>query len=340
MNYQIFFTLILLTISRQLTAGEVDIASLGSLELEFAQAQPANLYPGQPLAAQVAYRKGDAFILISPGRVQQIEYLVEAGTLLQKGQAFAILRGPEMHHFQIEYESSKSMADAARRRFDSNKALYQRKAIREDQWMEVSEKYYAAQLEYEHLRHFYELVESDVEDPDSLTLVAPFTGLLDYAVMDRAVEAGEGIAEFIPPSAIRIEVQIPNNLRRDVAYLQARHCRLAIERIAAVTRGFFVTAWTETLQSECQLIPGQALLVTPLLRATAFRVPKSAVFQWDKGSHVLVLNDQQLSTTPVTLLGADEDDYILRSEAPLTGRKVLISSVSAVQGVLLGLGGE
>jgi hypothetical protein len=321
-------------------AQEVDIAALGSLQLSFVQAETVEVYPAQPLSAQVSFRSGDAFSLVAPGRVQQIDYRVEVGAAVAQGQPFAILRGPEMHHFQIEYEASKQMLEATRRRFNSNKALYERKAIRESQWIEVSEKYYAAQLEYEHLRHFYELVRSDTQDPDALTLVAPFAGLIDYDAKHGAIEAGESIARFIPQKSVRLEVALPNALRADIAYLQTDLCQLAVEQVGGMARGFFVSAWTETVKPECQLIPGQQLLVTPLLRARAYRVTQNSVFQWGEGSHVMVKQGQSLLPVAVTLLGSEGDDYLLLSDEPLAGREILVSSVSAVQGLLLGLGGE
>lgn len=335
---------ILLSVSllARTTAAEVELSALGSLELAFANPVAVELYPGQPVAAQVAFRQGDAFTLVAPGRVQQIEYLVETGAWMDKGQAFAVLRGPEMHHFQIEYESSRTLLEASRRRYESNKALYQRKAIRESQWIEISENYYRAQLEYEHLRHFYQWVAPDAvdADPDALTLTAPFAGLVSYAIEHGAVEVGGTIAKFVPREAIRLEVTLPNAMRGQIAYLQAEDCRLSVERIGGITSGFFVTAWTAPLQPGCGLIPGQKLLATPLLRTAAVRLPMAAVFQWNGGSHVMVRDGGSLRTVAVTLLGSEGGDYVLRGDSPLAGREVLVSSVSAVQGVLLGLGGE
>ena len=42
------------------------------------------------MAAQVTYRKGEAFNVPSPGRVQQIEYLVQPGATVVQGQPFAL----------------------------------------------------------------------------------------------------------------------------------------------------------------------------------------------------------------------------------------------------------
>lgn len=331
---------LLLALALPSFAAQVDIDSLGSLVLEFAQGRSANLYPAPPVSARAGFRGGDAFSLVSPGRVQQIDYLVAVGQQVQAGQPFAILRGPEMHHLQIEYQAAGELLEVAQDRYDSNKALFARKAIRADQWLEVSENYFAAQLEYEHLRHFYELVADNQDDPDAITLVAPSDSLLDYDNSRRTVEAGERIASFIPQGAVRVQLSLPNAMREDAAYLETGKCRLAIEQIGAITQGFFVSAWTEPLKQECELIPGQQLLATPLLRTSAYAVPRSAVFQWGEGSYVILRQGEALLPVPVMLLASQGPDYILQSETELQGRAVLVSSVSAVQGVLMGLGGE
>ena len=162
------------------TAQTLEVVALGALELAYERPVAVSSYPGQPLSGRVGFRSGEAYSVASPGRVQQIEYLVEPGAAVSKGQPFAVLRGPEMHHFEMSYHSSRALAAGAEQRFKSNQPLYERKAISESQWRQISENYYASQLEYEHMRHFFELVAGDDNDPAALTLTAPLTGVIDY----------------------------------------------------------------------------------------------------------------------------------------------------------------
>ena len=341
MNRSILPALILFAAASMAAAQTVEQDALGSLELVFEPAVPVQVYPGQPVAGKVTFRKGEAFNVPSPGRVQQIEYLVEPGVTVAKGQPFAVLRGPEMHHFEISYESSQTLAAVAKRRFNSNQTLYQRKAISESQWLEISEKYYSLMLEYEHLRHFFELVVSGDNDPDALTLAAPLTGFITYDSADRAVEEGDSIAAFVPPGTIRLKVALPNAVGADVAAVRAGDCQLPIERVSAMTEGFFVQAWTRALPQSCRLMLGQQVLATPMIRsANTYRLPRSAVFQLARENYVLVRSADALSAVAVVLLGAEGNNYLMRTPLGLEQAEVLVSSVSAVQGILLGLGGE
>lgn len=341
MNRMLLAVLVLGALASGATAQTVEVSALGALELDFKTVISVEDYPGQAAAAEVTYRKGEAFNVPSPGRVQQIEYLVVPGATVVQGQPFAVLRGPEMHHFEMSYESSKALAAGAERRFNSNKALYARKSISESRWLEISEQYYALMLEYEHMRHFFEWVVSGDDDPDALTLAAPLAGLIDYSSSDSGVEEGDSIALFVPSQAVRLELALPNAIGADVASIRAGDCELAIERVSAMTDGFFVLAWTQALPDTCRLMLGQQLLATPMVSASdAYQVPRSAVFQLERESYVLIRAGDSLLAAVVTLLGAEGDDYLLRAATPLADAEVLISSVSAVQGILLGLGGE
>lgn len=333
--------LLALSFTPSLCAQEVKLDALGAFELDFQRARPVQAYPGRQVAAAVTYRQGEAFIVPSPGRVQQIAYLVEPGAAVLQGQPFAVVRGPEMHHFEMAYESSRELLAGAERRYKANRTLYERKAISESTWLEISEKYFALSLEYEHMRHFFELVKEGDDDPDALTLVAPLNSVIDYSSAPGGLQEGDSLARFVPTAAIRLEATIPNRLRDQVVALQWGDCKPRIERVSAMTDGFFVRVWSEPLTPACRPLLGQQLLVTPLLGVQgAYSLPRSAVFQLQRQTMVLVRQGQSLLPLAVSLLGGQGDDYVLTSEFDLADREVLVSSVSAVQGMLLGLGGE
>jgi hypothetical protein len=341
MKGKLLAALLLSIIGSRAGAQAVALAELGAFELEFAPALAAASYPGPEVAGEVTFRQGEAYGVPSPGRVQQIEFLLEPGSRVSRGQPFATLRGPEMHHFEMAYESSGALLEGARRRFESNRSLYENKSISESRWLEISEKYYALSLEYEHMRHFFELVLPDDGDPDALTLVAPLTGTIDYRTGRGGVQEGERIAVFIPDAAIRVRASIPNGLRGEVQALGIGSCELGVDRSSAVSDGFFVHVWSDPLIPACEVLLGQQLPVTPLLRAPgSYAIPRAAVFQMGRDTLVLMRDNERLLPVAVTLLGTRNGDYVLRAESSLDGRQVLVSSVSAVQGLLLGLGSE
>jgi hypothetical protein len=332
--------LLLLFVATACRAETVAIDSLRALALEYQTIRPVDLYPGQPVSAQVAAPGGEAFAVVAPARVQQISYVVPAGTVVAQGEAFALLRGPEIHHFLTEYEATAQLLEDARRRYENHRELYEKKAIDESRWVEVSERYQTLRLEYEHMRHFHDLVIEERKQEDAILLGAPIAGITDYAYSAGGLRSGDTIASFIPRDAIRLVASIPHRQSADLAFLEAAGCRLAVSRVSGITTGFFVEAWSEPVTDKCALIPGQRLAATPLYRTSAFRLPRTAVLQREAGSHVFLREGDVLRAVPVELLAADEADYIVTSTTPLGGREALVTSVSAVQGVLLGLGDE
>ncbi|MBE9538816.1 MAG: hypothetical protein IMF06_07010 [Proteobacteria bacterium] len=336
----LLIVMLALVLAKGAAAGEIDIASLGDLSLAYQRVDTVSSYPGQKIAAEVTFKKGEAYTLAAPRRIQQIRYLVEVGALVEKGQPLAELRGPEMHHFLTEMEVARKLLLSAERRFVSNKKLFEKKAIKESQWAEVSEKYYAAQLEYEHMRHFNDLVLSIDEADDSLVIGAPVSGVVNYSLEYNGLSSGDDIAVMVPMSAIRLEAAVPASSRKNLAYLKMASCELKVSSIGAIISNFFVSAWSEPLTSKCNLMLGQNLLVTPLYKTQAYKVPMTAVFQWGSATSVLVRDGGLLRAVEVELIASRNMDYIVSCNDSLAGADVLISSVSAVQGILIGLGGE
>lgn len=321
-------------------ADEIDMETLGELELSYVEAIPVSSYPGQGIVAEVTFRPGEAYTLTAPRRVQQTHYLVEVGARVERGQAFAELHGPEIHHFIYEVEIARKMLANAQSRFNSNKVLYEKKAIKESQWMEISEKYYAAQLEYEHLRHFNDLVITEKPEEDKIVIGAPISGVLDYSMESAGFQDGDEIAAFVPEMSIRLRAPVPVSARNQISSLLAPACQLDVSSVADMVQNYFVLAWSVPIEPGCHLTLGQSLLVTPVYKVQAYKIPMASVFQWQRATSILVRSGEQLRAVKVTLLVSDGDDYIVTAEESLQNAAVLATSVSAVQGILLGLGDE
>ena len=80
------------------------------------------------------------------------------------------------------------------------------------------------------------------------------------------------------------------------------------------------------------------MVVSPIYQQAAFSINKSALFEIDNRDHIAIKKGQQLELVAVELLGSSEGNYLFTSQVNLTEKSVLISSVSAVQGILLELG--
>jgi hypothetical protein len=321
-------------------AQRVDIAELGLLDLAYAVPRASTHYPGPPMAAEVSFRSGEAYSVVTPYRIQGIRYLVEPGAMVEKDQAIAELSGTEIHHFLTEYEVVGERLDMARRRFEGNRPLYDNRTIDEARWIEISDAYYSLNLEFEHLHHFRQLLEVGPEDDERIVLKSPLAGRLLYAQELTGIAADGEVAMVLPTDAVRLRVEVPLSRREGLESLHDGTCSLPVSGISGVVTGFFLRAWSAPLSAGCDYLPGERLMVTPSYRASGYEVPGTALLQWQGKPALLMRDDTALELVLVEVLASADDYYFIRSASRLDDREVLVRSVSAVQGVLLGLGGE
>lgn len=341
-----FFTLVALliisniSIASSTVAESVELSSLGKLTLSYVNVTPSSVARGNQLIAVVAEKKGSALTLSTPANIQQISYLLSSGEKINEGQDFAVLKGAEIHHFIAEYKVNKTLLALTKKRFNKNKSLFNKNLIDESKWLTISKNYFETMLEFEHMDHFYEHISSINESEHSVTLKAPVGGVFIRADNNSKLSVGNIIASFIPNTALRLKLQLPASLINTISYVESNTCKLNIANKNQLAVGAFVEVWSETIKDGCQFLLGQKMMVYPFLKQQAYVLPKSAVFSLAGSDKVFIKIKQQLKSVDVSLLSSVGNNYLLSSQTDLNDTQVLTTSVSAVQGVLMGLGGE
>jgi hypothetical protein len=239
-----------------------------------------------------------------------------------------------------EYDIAGQRLAVARSRYESNRTLHREQAISEARWMEISDAYFDALLHYEHLRHFRDLVEPSKDTDDGVLLHSPAAGIVVFNPQRPGFAAGAELAKIIPPGSQRLRVAVPLDRRRALTSLSAGGCVVAIDSIAGIADQYFAEAWSEPLGQDCDLMPGQRLQVTPRYRGDYCLLPDTSLLRRDSGNAVFMRAADSLELTPVTVVGSSGSDYVANCTGALTRGEVLVDSVSAVQGMLQGLGGE
>lgn len=320
----------------------IQIQDLKDLKLLTQKVSSVSEYPGRPSLAQVQEVPGRAYAVRSPLSAQQLEFLHPSGTKLAAGQDFIALSGPEVHHYFSQYEIKKTLFELAAKQYQRNKPLFAQSAISQQLWLEINQAYFAAKLDYDEMQHFFELVARFDEESETLTLKSPIAGALYFDNGLRSVIEGTMIARIIPNDAIRVSVNIDNTSAAKIAYLSTpiNTCVLQIGGVEAVASGLTTKIWSTPLDPACAFVLGQRFSVTPYLHQQAYSIPRQAVFSMQGEQFVLVKSNQQLDVVQVSLTSSIHNNYVVTSATNLTNQEVLISSVSAVQGILLGLGGE
>lgn len=314
---------------------------LGDLELAWANLDPMARVPGPALRAVARSGPGAALRFRLPADVQRTEFRAPPGAPVTAGDPVAVLEGLEIHHWLLEYEALERRFDTARQRYERNLPLYREGALPGDRWAEIEERYFSLRLEFEHMRHIREWLQPGPENvPDSLLASAPTSGWLLYDSRNVMLEAGATLYEILPRDELRLRVDVPAERAAQIEALAFDGCEVAVDRVEEAAQGFYRTAWSLPLADACLLGPGTALGVRPLYRAQALFVPREAVFQWRRAPHVWLRQGDSLVAQPVTLIADVPDGYAVSADPALAGGEVLTRSVSAAQGILLGLGGD
>jgi len=318
----------------------VPIADLGDLQLSFSPVQQLDEVPRPAVQARVTHRSGAMYRIEIPRDVRRATYRVNNGEVVSAGQPFVDLEGPEIHHLMLEYSTLQTRYEAAKDRYEDSLEPYRQQALREEQWVAIVDRYLALELEYEHMRHFQELVQASPDEDDAITLHAPVDGRIRYRDNRERLMAGSEVAGFLAADALQLRARVPAASADDLAALALPDCRLEVAAVDRVAEGFFLTAWSEPVPADCDVTLNATVSARPLYRQAAYAVPRSAVFTRDGEAQVLVRRDEMLESVNVSLLMPDDDDYAISADSDLGDSEVLVTSVSAVQGMLLGLGAE
>ena len=320
-------------------AQDVPLSALGDLALAYGEASVLERVPGAPLRGVVRARGGEDYRVLLPRTAHRATFVAVPGQRVAAGDPVVRLEGPEMHHWALEFEAIADRYSLAETRYERNKPLYADGALPAERWAAIQDSFLATSLEYEHMRHFGELLLPD-DDEDTLLVAAPIDGMLRFDSRAPAREERAVLFSVIPDDALRLQVEVPVDRAADLRTLTMGDCKLAIDSLDRAADGFFVVAWSVPLAGDCRRTPGTVLSVRPGYRAEALELPRAALFQWQREPHIFVRDGDRLHARPVTVLADTAGGYAVAREPALVASRVLISSVSAVQGILLGLGSD
>ncbi|MFQ6372293.1 membrane fusion-like protein [Shewanella sp. YIC-542] len=322
-------------------ANELAVAELGNLALAYSPVTTVQQLPASPVPATVAAETGNTFFLNAPEMIQQRHWLVADGAQVTQGQPLILLQGAGVHHFHMQFDAAKAAFSLAQQRYEHNRKLRANGTIGADAWRQISQQYYSAKLQFEHMQHFIKLLrDTPTAQGDAAQLLAPIAGILRYGDKREPLNDGDLLLGVTPLDDIRLHVRLPLTLAATTTAVDTGKCQLTLSRRDNYAQGGFVTAWSEPVTPACQLMLGQQLQVTPLQQATALKVPKQSVYSWGTGRQVLRLSGEKLLPTDVTIVGVEAEHYLLQPQSELQNSQVLSESVAAAKGMLLGLGGE
>jgi len=317
----------------------VDLSSLSGFDVEFAPIKKTEFINGQSLIGEVNFKPGGNYTVMFAFDVQQVHYLYPNGSMVEKGAAIASVEGSDVHHFLNAYQSAKDMFAIAKSHYDINQQNLKNKIIRSSEWVEITKSYFEAKLNFEHMQHQMSFLK--VDDNENVTLLSPKKGILKIINESGNRIMGDTAFDIIDPSSIRVKIKVPLRLGNTLTRFKvSQNCSLNIDSHDSIADKYHQIVWASPSSNECQLTLGQTLKVTPVNKLTGFKVAKSGVFEFDDNNYIALKAGDSLELLRIELKGIQNNNYVFTANKKLDGQLVLISSVSALQGMLLHLGRE
>lgn len=335
----IFIPLIVMMLAANTWAQDLSVAKqqLGNLLQDTTPVTAISDYAGQSVKATVTSLPGHASTIISPMNVRKTTFLKPNGSVLESGDSFVALSGPEVHHYYVEYTLKKALFEQNTLLYENNKKLFLKKALSEQTWLEVSKTYIDFKLMFEEFSHFFELVERFDDKTESLILKSPLQGRLSYQNAFN-ISINDLIASIVPLQSVRIVAKVPLSQIQTPSFLAIGECQLAVEFSEQVATGYLRQLWSEPLTDKCPLVLNQSLSVSPEYSLNGFLVSKSSVFSLHGVHYVFIEKADTYTAVSVELISAQQSEYVVTSKGLSNKMKVLSTSVSAAQGILMGIG--
>ncbi|MEE4246841.1 MAG: hypothetical protein V2I33_15625 [Kangiellaceae bacterium] len=316
----------------------IAISELGKLELNFANINVASKRTVNSYTGKVSNLAGSELLITAPFTPQKITYLVAEGSQVNKGQVIAQLEGSEVHHFNDEFDAKRAIFNIASERLNANKELFKNKSISNEKWLSISRDFYQAKLDFGHLKHFSEYFQS-TDMPDTGLLLAPATGIILYSRSSQ--ENLNLVGNMILEGDLRVVISVPKKLANKVSAIRISDCTLQVDKKARRSQQLLVQIWTKAIPDRCNLIYGEQLPVWLYINQRHLIIPKESATYLDSISTIFIRDGDVLRVSSIDILGQDNSGNLLIKYKPeLAQKQLLITSVSAVQGVIMGLGTE
>lgn len=317
----------------------LSIDDLGGLALEFEPAAAAAERPGTALLLEVRPYPGDAFELRLPFQPNRIQPLVPQGAAVAAGTAIARVRGPEVGLWLAQARATQRRFAEVRKRYEANRPLYEQGALSSATWSEISAQYLDLEETVRHIDHALEVLQPSGLDEGSAALSVPVAGRVEFTRDAPGGMTGEQrIATIVSDDALRLVGRVAIDEVDEALALVTDGCRVAVAHVEQQAQRLYRQIWSDHLGA-CPDLARGALRSGYLVHAfDGQRVPRAAVFRLEGQAGVVVRQANRLRFVAVTIASEDRDVFYLRGEGLSTGAPVLVRSVSAVQGLLLGIG--
>ncbi len=317
----------------------IALSVLGDFEIKFSNVEKESFIVGQHLIGEVTYNSGANYSVLLPFDIQKITFHVKNGNYVELGDTIATVEGYDAHHFIDEYESAKIILAASENHFQTNKVYFDNKTIKSSQWLEITKSYLEAKLNVEHFQHQMSFLH--IDENEKITLISPNKGIVKIPTFQNIKSEGDLAFDIINTDSVKVRVSTPLSYAAKLShFVMSSSCQLEVNSVESIVDKYHQTIWASPTSEHCQLTLGQSVKLSPILKFDGYKVSKSAVFELNDKDYIAIRFKDNVSLFPILIVGANQKEYYVSAREDISNKKVLISSVSILQGKLLALGLE
>ena len=313
-------------------------AELGNLQLSFDEVVPVSERAGATVLLETTTLPGDGFLLRLPFRPNRISRLVPQGSAVAAGTPVARLAGPELGIWLAQADALMERFAEARERYETNRPLYRQQALSAARWSEIATEYLSLQAQALHTEHVLETLQRAGGEPPAAELRAPVAGRIRFEAPTVDGTEDWAVATLIADDALRLVGQVSSEAEGDIVAVQVEDCRIALAHLEMQAAGLYRRLWTQPAANCVAVYPGSLVAGRVLHAFDGATVPRQAVLRAAGRAGVFLDDGDALEFVPVRVEGESPDSFFIEAPRDLAGRRVLTRSVSALQGLVLGLG--
>ncbi|WP_031434169.1 efflux RND transporter periplasmic adaptor subunit [Methylomarinum vadi] len=341
--------------TEQIHISQVQFYNLG---VKLGHLQAVEQIPLLYAPAKVVVPPSQEFI-VSTSQVGLISRLEAAvGDRVEKDQILAYISSPELLALQRQYLKASNDEHLAWLTYQRDKKLLQEGVISDRRWQETSSLYNSKVSEFNEAKQLLEIAgmsQADIKQlhktrrlSSQLKVRSPIKGV----VLERMVVAGERLDVLAPMYRIAnleklwLEINIPQERLGlikvgDLVRVENSEVKARISMLGqSVTPDNQTVLGRAVIDNDQNEIRAGQTVNTQIIQTSgepAYRVPNVAIAQNEAESYIFVRNAEGFAVTPVTVIGKQGGDSVIRG--PFKGdEKIAVRGAVALKANWLGLG--
>ena len=309
--------------------------------------------------AKVVLPAGNEYSVSSSQAGLVVKINASMGDTVKKGQVLAQINSPELLANQRLYLKALNDLQLNLLAYDRDKQLVAEGVIAERRWQETSSQYNTFVYEANELKQLLEISGMTVGEIDQLAKTHQLSGQLNVrapisgVVMDRSVLVGERIDIQAPLFKVALldelwlEVNVPHERIDSIKLGDLVLIDNSSVSAEIILMGQSVNADNQTIQVKAKvrekhpdIRTGETIntQIIKVLKTPAYKVPNTAVAQYEGKFFVFVRNSSGFLIRPITVIGKQGDESIIKGD--FSGEEAIaIKGAVVLKAHWLGLGG-